>query len=443
MEDVFVACRVNSHKYPANLPFPSCSSSKTLSYLRELDELEPDLFDPREHKVEFFDHYHGTHGFQPTTATSMEDALGLCPLRQPTSLGCRFICLYSSDTRSPLFVSRQMLTVILTYHQMRAHFLDFLFMYGDQEEPRDPFFTSFRAYKTIREGQQCFKLPSLHRSGDEFNICYNLRAPERSTGNRLMPWSIRPAVLYHTFDTISGQCVWLNLKGNESMSEELTNEAKRLRWTNPDPAENLVTAFSASLRIQVFFCEWSRENWKKYIKYLSDELNKFTKALVTEEFQERPMPAKPEGHVYSPERPRTNSFFRRLSWKSSSGRISTGAGRSTAVPLRQLHNATNGITDNLVANDEFKIPSLQSTQYLEEKVRDAKFYLQGNIKNVKSVVGFYRNLHSLPEKLRNELEGFESELHDIIYDLEMHYTSLENVLQLTGERKALVRPFFI
>src|SRR5204862_7582564 len=44
--------------------------------------------------------------------------------------------------------------------------------------------------------------------------------------------------------------------------------------------DSLGNSFLSSLKIQLIFCDWARENWRWYINFLEDEIRKLTDAAL-------------------------------------------------------------------------------------------------------------------------------------------------------------------
>lgn len=164
-----------------------------------------------------------------------------------------------------------MLSLLFTYHQVTPAYLDFLFVFGAQFEPRDLRFSGFREQMMLKPlpGRA---IPQLGRSGCQFQLCYNLKGVTLKSVDpddaKLNDWSIRHAAIHHQFDLVYGTTLWIVTKGGTDLRQkfkELTGEDGRPEdrdFTSP-PA-----CFRASLSAHLLFCHWATEDWRRYLKWL-------------------------------------------------------------------------------------------------------------------------------------------------------------------------------
>ena len=180
--------------------------------------------------------------------------------------------IYGEHSRDRLKITQNMLTQILTYHQVMPAYLDFISVFGAQSEPHDLRFSSFREQTTLTDPPRSRAVPGLGRSGRQYQLCYNLKCvalkSEDKTKFMLNEWSIRQAAIHHQFDIAEGRMLWIITKGNLDLQErfkELTGKD-----ANPeDKAFNTVEeCFRSSLSAHLLYCHWSTEDWRWYIKWL-------------------------------------------------------------------------------------------------------------------------------------------------------------------------------
>ena len=110
-------------------------------------------------------------------------------------------------------------------------------------------------------------------------MCYNLRFAEQTTSPPEWPWSIRQTAIYHSFDTTSGRVVWIIVKGNRLINKRIRNAIGTSQKTGQGYSytfDSIGHSFHSSLKIQLIFCDWARENWRWYINFLDDEIRKLT-----------------------------------------------------------------------------------------------------------------------------------------------------------------------
>lgn len=178
--------------------------------------------------------------------------------------------IFGQTSRSPLKITREMLCTILTYHQVMPVYLDFISVFGQQAEAEDVGFAAFREQVSLSPLQQASQIPELQRSGQSYQICYNLKGISRMiVSNGEDPWSsIRQAAIHHQFDAVNGNALWIITKGRDDLQQrykELTGKNGRPEDKSFNtPIQCLRSSFSAHL----MFCFWAVENWRWYIKYL-------------------------------------------------------------------------------------------------------------------------------------------------------------------------------
>lgn len=145
-------------------------------------------------------------------------------------------------------------------------YLDFISVFGQQEEAEDLGFAAFKEQISLSPLHQVQALPELRRSGRCYQICYNLKGISRmKTGG----WSsIRQAAIHHQFDAENGNALWIVTKGGDDLQKrykELTGKDGRPEDKSfRTPIECFRSSFSANL----MFCFWAVENWRWYIKHL-------------------------------------------------------------------------------------------------------------------------------------------------------------------------------
>ena len=184
--------------------------------------------------------------------------------------------LTAESSRKPLKLTRTMLTRILTYHQVMAGYLDFLFVFGSQNEARDLRYSGFREQFSLR------KLPTpnpneirtLKRSGRQFQLSYNLKtvalkSPD-NTALSDMEWSIRQAAFHHQFDIEEGTTLWIVTQGHLSIKERIQEMTAIHGRPEDRKFGNEVECFRTSLRTHLLYCQWSTEEWRWYIQWLEE-----------------------------------------------------------------------------------------------------------------------------------------------------------------------------
>src|ERR1700722_813047 len=89
-----------------------------------------------------------------------------------------FSYLFGGHSRKSLNITRRMLLRILSYHQVMPAYLDFISVFGSQDDPKDLRFSGFREQTLISKGDKIRgpEVTSLGRSGRQIQLCYNLKA---------------------------------------------------------------------------------------------------------------------------------------------------------------------------------------------------------------------------------------------------------------------------
>lgn len=156
-------------------------------------------------------------------------------------------------------------------------YLDYVSVFGSHEFARDLRFSGFRDQILLDRFAAGLPIPSLGRSGRQFQLCYNLKAVARisdsQTATGRNQWSIRQAAFHHQFDVEEGTTLWIVTKGNLDIKERiqsLTGEKGREEdraFATPDQC------FRSSLPVHLLYCHWSTEEWRWYIQSLEDEID--------------------------------------------------------------------------------------------------------------------------------------------------------------------------
>ena len=81
-------------------------------------------------------------------------------------------------------------------------------------------------------------------------------------------WGIRQLAVYHSFDVVSGQALWVTCKGN-ALNEEMFKEALS---DSKDELNSVSRAFSFSLENLGMVLGWCDSNWVFYINELFDNV---------------------------------------------------------------------------------------------------------------------------------------------------------------------------
>ena len=182
-----------------------------------------------------------------------------------------------------------MLVRILTYHQVMPNYLDFLFLFGSHAHSREKRFSGFRAQVML--GGNDHSLDILGRSGQNFQLCYNLKAVAKQTEKgRLAPvdyqWSVRQGAFHHQFDVINGRSFWLITRAGDDIKRRIESVTGKAGRDEDREFRTPEQCLKSSLAIHLVHCHWSSENWRSYLQWLEDEVMKEVgNAAYSDEFE--------------------------------------------------------------------------------------------------------------------------------------------------------------
>ncbi|KAI1386094.1 uncharacterized protein F4822DRAFT_408912 [Hypoxylon trugodes] len=325
------------------------------------------------------------------------ERLGICvqkPLTNaPTVIStrkdpkCRFIYLYGSHSRAKLRLTRAMLLDILTFHQVMPTFLDFLYVFGQQSETTELQFSSFKEQVVLTNPPDELVLPSLGRSGKHYQMCYNLKSAALKSKNTenstLNEWTIRQVVVHHQFDVINGNILWIVLRGNIDIQQRFKALTDRNARSEDKSFGTPEDCFRSSLSAQLMYCYAATEDWRWYIKWLENVVDKEHIMAVI-------------------------------------GPPGVGYAHKTYTPR-----------------------DIQDLQIWEEKTRRVILALEGNLDVMLALVSFYRKLSRnksfpLRKPCASDICAFASQVENIVSDFRMQIKRAEFLVRTISDRRQLV-----
>ncbi|TRX91143.1 hypothetical protein FHL15_007931 [Xylaria flabelliformis] len=291
--DTFKKSYVDSANYPLNLAYVMpITSPKLLEGLHEhLNETSTKLFVENEKDVEipWRDlgvgpalelqklNIHSTEKLAEMMGFKIDEStLAVTAYRRDPQ--CRFIYISGQTSLSALDVTRQIFTKILSFHQVMPAYLDFVMAFGQQEEPKDLRFSSFKKQVSLAPSVRMPNIPELDRSGQQFQLCYNLKHIARKDNVGFS--NIRQAAFHHQFDVITGKTLWIVTAGRRDLQErykDLTGEGAKVESKS---FKTPIECFRSSLAAHTMFCAWAIENWRWYIKSLENNLEAATRLTI-------------------------------------------------------------------------------------------------------------------------------------------------------------------
>ncbi|QDS73347.1 hypothetical protein FKW77_006780 [Venturia effusa] len=279
------SCLRSSH-YPENIIQRSANLTPTVlkTYRERLKSASLDLFVQKEAEVDFsfldLGNVSGEEVEQRNIASSseLEEWLALEPNCNATPLlfaarkrdpRSRFIHIWAVHSRSELRITQEMLTLILTFHQVMPSYLDFIDVFGAQSDSRVCTFSGFRELRNLTTSPRTLAIYSLGRSGRLFQLVYNFTGVTQNSENQ---WSIRKASIYHQFDVYIGTTLWIVTKDRADLHQrykEVTGpEGREEERSFGDVAQCLRSSFAAHL----LFCQWATEDWRSYLRWLEETI---------------------------------------------------------------------------------------------------------------------------------------------------------------------------
>ncbi|KAF2813082.1 uncharacterized protein BDZ99DRAFT_382142 [Mytilinidion resinicola] len=436
MDQLISSCE-RFESYPQNLVRHYCSPHALKTYFDRLQDEKDRLFsEENKAALDFFDLNDGDDG--------------------------EFI--HALHSRDRLRVSHRMFTFALTYFQVMAPLLDFVFPFGAQEQAQDSHFSGFRDddYLSNADGGLC--VSEIGRSGRSMRLCYNLRSVEPSKGQVDLPWSIRQTTIYHSFDITSGGTLWINVKGNKLLKRRISEASKQLQALNPRSFDSTSGAFASALATHLIFCNWSGENWRWYLNDLEREAQSVTRKALSAPIDETPSPVSINA-LSTFSQARTATMMTESSWKTLSSKLSLRKQQEETAnlpePLREKteprKNPSIMRADRLTLpprvqnegsstlKDDFSFSDLQRIQYIEEKTNEVLLVLKLNSEVLRDLKEHYRSVIRDPQfpseislKCHSEFARFEKCISGVEKDLRMQLSRTETLLCLLAERKSLL-----
>ena len=194
-----------------------------------------------------------------------------------------FRFIHAPNSRAKLRITREMLEVVMTYHQIPPIFLDFLLSFGKQHHAKDFFYSGFRHDSRLSDGEMLSPIQNLDRSGRITRVSYSLRSVEPSLDQEKWPWSIRETAVYNAIDLETGRSTWLIAKGEggASMKDRIITETSSNNKTTLNRFGSHSEAFSSALSSHLLVCEWSAEYWRWYVNYIEEQVQALTRKTLS------------------------------------------------------------------------------------------------------------------------------------------------------------------
>ena len=374
-------------------------------------------------------------------------------MAEGTDPKCRFV---EADYGERLKITREMLTLVLSYHQVLPSFLEFLFPFALDLYRADFHFGGLRCQARFAEADKGICIPERGWSGRDIRLCYNLKSAEHDWDKNAKewPWYMGQSAVHHSFDVETGQASWFVVKGDSRLK-------RRIKSVTQDPSSlglsflTLEKAFASTLTIHLVFCEWSGLNWRRYVNFLDKKIQSSTKRAVSNSV-ETPAGTRQEQTTTNVRQRRGGPTGQDIEQARASGTSFLGGrvqSRSTpnqraerSIPMTILDSQEDPST----RDPEFSFSDLQGTHHVEEIVNNAKLLVKVNqnvLTEIKEVYKSSEDSLAWPVKLssqcRGELDRFQQRIKSIKNDMAIQQSRIENLLTRIANRKSLVsRNFF-
>jgi hypothetical protein len=316
-----------------------------------------------------------------------------------------FSFIWAGHSRHALRITRTMLVRILSYHQVMASYLDFISVFGSQSEPRDLRFSGFREQTLLADPPRGPAVPDLGRTGRLYQLCYNLKAvasiPSADDPTK-QAWTIRQAAFHHQFDVVKGTTLWVVTKGDKELKDrvqELTGEHGRPEHRAfGNPAD----CFRSSLAVHLMYCHWSTEEWRWYIQWLEDSIDR---------------------GVSHPVHPCRELLM--------------------LMGSLQTELAIVGPRERGQPRLRYRPEDIQDVQNYEDRTNEVIMVLEANNDVLIAIRNFYEGLVHHPDfplgaACRQDVATFAIQLNELIYDVKMQIRRAKLLVQITEDRKNLV-----
>ena len=287
-----------------------------------------------------------------------------------TSYDCRFV-RSDGGSRARLKTSAPMLMLAFSYFRVMPEFLEFLVLFGLQEQAQDLFYTGFRQQGCHRGAKQGLAIPERAWSGLDLRVCYCLKAVERSSYKE-WPFSIRNCAIHYGFDIKYGRATWIIIEAEKSVKQRVESALKdEYTETCPNP-NNPAQAFGAAQIIHLIICRWSCENWRWYIRFLEEQLQRLTEgAIITQTSAMEGSNEKADLFLIHPrtEAPETFQYPLRSSFFKNVGSQRVPGSNNTEPDSNQIDS---------VSERRHAVKDLQEIQDIQERAVEALTVLRLN-----------------------------------------------------------------
>ena len=328
-----------------------------------------------------------------------------------------------------LRITREMLTLTLSYHQVLPCFLEFLFPFARDLYASDFHFGGFRYQTRFSAEDRGIHIPDRGWSGLDVKVCYNLKSVEdndnENLGSNEWPWYMGQSAVHHSFDIETNQASWVVVKGDQRLKRWIKSATKD-QTISSFSFRNQEQAFASTLAVHLIICEWSGQKWRWYINFLDRKIQSSTKPAVSSVL-ENPVPLSNDSRS-------ANMRQRRGARPNPDNQQAASA--TTAFPISE---------PGPMRDTGFSFSQLQGTHAIEEIVNNAVLLMKVNqnvLTELREAYKSFENSPDWPARLRINSHGglirFDQRIASIQNDMAIQQSRAEKLLILIADRKSLV-----
>ena len=348
-------------------------------------------------------------------------------------------------------------------------FIEFLMTFGRQSRARQFYRSAFKSQTRLRtsrslECQSSFaglRIPVLGWSGQDLQMCYNLKSMESSSQGD-WPWSSRDCAVNHTFDLQCTRATWMMIKGNTLIQDRI-----RAATLYQSPAElstfqTHAKAFASTLATHLLIFDWAAENWENFIDFIDEKHHEISRRALSDEIDILPtmirtdkssslrantdMSARSVASGLSRTRTRTHESLTSILKKEKVSPPITVAGWDAEAKDDVLPTAkrTMRVDFDSRSQQDFHLSDLQKLQFLQDKANEAILVQKLNFKVMAQISHFYHTALplqqlSITSQCEEDLKVFASRTEVLQDDLNSFIFKLETLVESITGSKQLVR----
>ena len=358
-----------------------------------------------------------------------------------------------------------------TYLQVMPEFIDFLMTFGRQSRARQFHRSACKSRTRLRTSRSLerqsssasLRIPILGWSGQDLQICYNLKSMESSSQGD-WPWSLRDCAVNHTFDLQITRVTWIMIKGNTLIQDRIRAAALYQSPAELSTFQTRAKAFASTLATHLLIFGWAAENWENFIDFIDEKHHEISRRAISDEIDIPPAIIRSDKSSSFQEFKQTHTDLSARSVTSGLSRIPHHTPESL-TPILKKDRGSLPITDaawDAEAKDvlpttkktlrvgfdsrgqqDFYFSDLQKLQFIQDKANEAILVLKLNTKVMAQIWDFYHIALPLQQvsttgQCEEDLQVFTSRSQVLQDDLNTFVLKLETLATSIAGSKQLV-----